>query len=208
MPAHTPAKVFIVDDDASVRRSLARLVNSAGYQAQAFANAEEFITHELYDGIGCIVLDVQLPGLSGMELQQSLHAANESLPVIFVSGHGDIPTSVQAMKLGAVDFLTKPVEDTALLAAIESALARCQRILREKWEVGAVQRRFDTLTPREREVMALVVRGWLNKRIAHKLGTVEKTIKVHRSRVMEKMEVDSLAELVRLAAKIGIPHKS
>ena len=207
MPDDFSPIVFIIDDDSSVRKSLARLIRSAGFRTETFATAEQFLAREYYDGIGCIILDVQLPGLTGMDLQQSLKAANYSLPIVFVTGHGDIPMSVQAMKQGAVDFLTKPFEDAELLAAISRAIERCVRECREEEELGSIHQRLDRLTAREREVMELVVTGMLNKQIANELGTVEKTIKVHRARAMEKMQVDSLAELVRLAEKIGIPPK-
>jgi FixJ family two-component response regulator len=204
MPAPVPT-VFLVDDDASVRKALARLVKSAGYQAQAFASAREFLDSDWHSqGPACLVLDVRMPGLSGIDLQRELQTANAILPIIFITGHGDIPTSVKAMKAGAVDFLPKPVKDRVLLQAIEQGLARAVRDRAEREEREEIQRRIDTLTPREREVMSLVVRGLLNKQIAFELGTVEKTIKVHRARVMEKMQVGSLAELVRIAERAGI----
>ncbi len=155
----------------------------------------------------CLVLDVRMPGLSGTDLQRELQILNRSVPIVFITGHGNIPMSVQAMKAGAVDFLPKPVKDTDLLRAIEQALARAVRDRAERNELEDVLERVEKLTPREREVMVLVVRGLLNKQIAFELGTVEKTIKVHRARVMEKMQVDSLANLVRLAEKVGIPSK-
>jgi FixJ family two-component response regulator len=197
--------VFLVDDDASVRRALTRLIKSAGYQVQAFASAREFLDSEWRSqGTACLVLDVRMPGLSGIDLQSELRTANAILPIIFITGHGDIPTSVKAMKAGAVDFLRKPVQDKELLRAIEQALARAGRELAQRAEIADIQRRLDTLTAREREVMELVVSGMLNKQIAHHLGTVEKTIKVHRARVMDKMDVQSLAELVRLAERAGL----
>jgi FixJ family two-component response regulator len=200
--------VFLIDDDASVRRALMRLIKSAGYEVQTFASAREFLVsgghNEVY---GCLVLDVQMPGLNGLDLQRELLALNMNLPIIFITGHGDIPMSVRAMKAGAIDFLQKPVRDKDLLKAIEQALARASRDRAERKEQGEIQSRMDTLTVREREVMALVVRGLLNKQIAFELGTVEKTVKVHRARVMEKMAVQSLAELVRLAEKFGLPDK-
>jgi FixJ family two-component response regulator len=184
---------------------LARLIKSAGYQAQAFASAREFLDSDWNSaGPACLVLDVRMPGLSGIDLQRELQTANAILPIIFITGHGDIPTSVKAMKAGAVDFLPKPVKDGVLLQAIEQALARAVHDRAEREELEKIQSRIDTLTPREREVMSLVVRGLLNKQIAFELGTVEKTIKVHRARVMEKMQVGSLAELVRIAERVGI----
>jgi len=206
LPA-TP-EVFLVDDDPSVRRALARLIKSAGHQVQTFASAREFLATRA-DGqeAACLVLDVRMPGLSGTDLQRELQILNRSVPIVFITGHGNIPMSVQAMKAGAVDFLPKPVKDTDLLRAIEQALARAVRDRAERNELEDVLERVEKLTPREREVMVLVVRGLLNKQIAFELGTVEKTIKVHRARVMEKMQVDSLANLVRLAEKVGIPAK-
>jgi FixJ family two-component response regulator len=198
--------VFLVDDDASVRRALTRLIKSAGYEVQAFASARDFLDYRRLseESPGCLVLDVRMPGLSGLDLQHELRAANALLPIIFITGHGDIPMSVKAMKEGAVDFLPKPVKDKELLSAIEQALARADHDHAERLDVEDLERRLETLTPREREVMTLVVRGFLNKQIAFELGIVEKTVKVHRARVMEKMAVHSLAELVRLAERAGI----
>lgn len=197
--------VFLVDDDASVRRALTRLIKSAGYAPQAFASARDFLDYwRVGDGgPACLVLDVRMPGLSGLDLQRELQAAHTLLPIIFITGHGDIPMSVKAMKQGAVDFLPKPVKDKVLLQAIEQALARADRDHEGRLELEGIQRRLESLTPRELEVMAWVVRGLLNKQIAFELGTVEKTVKVHRARVMEKMEVRSLADLVRIAERVG-----
>ncbi len=201
----SPATVFLVDDDPSVRRALARLIRSAGYQVQTFGSARDFLDPNAHaDGVACLVLDIRMPGLSGLDLQRELQAADMSLPVIFITGHGDIPMSVNAMKAGAVDFLPKPIQDKDLLRAIEQALARAVRDRAERDQLEGIQRRVRKLTPREREVMSLVVTGMLNKQIAFKLGTGEKTIKIHRARVMEKMGVKSLAELVRLAERAGI----
>jgi FixJ family two-component response regulator len=199
--------VFLIDDDPSVRRALARLIKSAGYQVQTFVSAREFLD-SMPDATGpaCLVLDVRMPGLSGLDLQRELQAANATLPIIFITGHGDIPMSVKAMKDGAVDFLPKPVKDKDLLRAIEPALARSVRERAVRDELEEIQSRVETLTAREREVMNLVVKGWLNKQIAFELGTVEKTVKVHRARVMDKMQVESLAELVSLVERSGI-HK-
>jgi FixJ family two-component response regulator len=200
--------VFVVDDDASIRRALTRLIKSAGYRVNTFASAREFLNNRpQVDGPACLVLDVRMPGLTGMDLQRELQSANQTIPIIFITGHGDIPMSVKAMKAGAVDFLPKPFKDTDLLRAIEQAVARSVHDRAERDELEDIQRRVDKLTPREREVMALVVGGLLNKQVALELGTVEKTVKVHRARVMAKMEVESLAELVRLAEKVGIPPK-
>jgi FixJ family two-component response regulator len=200
------ATVFLVDDDASVRKALTRLISAAGYDVQAFASAREFLDHLRANGerTACLVLDVRMPGLSGLDLQQELQAANAVLPVIFITGHGDIPMSVKAIKQGAVDFLPKPVKDKTLLTAIEQALDRAEHDRAERLELKGLHKRLEKLTPREREVMTWVVRGLLNKQIAFELGTVEKTVKVHRARVMQKMEVQSLAELVRLAERAGI----
>jgi FixJ family two-component response regulator len=199
-----PRTVFLVDDDASVRRALTRLIKSAGYTVQAFASARDFLAYwrATEEVRGCLVLDVRMPGLSGLDLQHELQAAHTLLPIIFVTGHGDIPMSVKAMKEGAVDFLPKPVKDKDLLRAIDQALARANHDHAERRELEDIQRRVKSLTPREREVMSLAVRGFLNKQIAFELGTVEKTVKVHRARVMEKMEVQSFAELVRIAERV------
>jgi FixJ family two-component response regulator len=197
--------VFLVDDDDSVRRGLGRLIKSSGYNVQTFVSAREFLdSGEYKKRPACLVLDVRMPGLSGLDLQRELQAAHAILPIIFITGLGDIPTTVRAMKAGAVDFLPKPVKDLVLLRAIEQALARAVRDHAERDALEAQSKRLNTLTPREREVMTLVVDGLLNKQIAFELGTVEKTIKVHRARVMEKMGANSLAELVRLAERVGI----
>ncbi len=201
--------VFLVDDDASVRRALTRLIKSAGHHVQTFASAREFLgtTRGVEEAAGCLVLDVRMPGLTGMDLQRELQTKNRSLPIVFITGHGDIPMSVRAMKAGAVDFLPKPVKDTDLLRAIEQALARASRDRAARKEVEVVQRRAETLTSREREVMPLVASGLPNKLIAYKLGTVEKTIKVHRARIMQKMQAQSLPDLVRAVEKLGISQK-
>jgi FixJ family two-component response regulator len=197
---------LLVDDDASVRRALTRLIKSAGHQVQAFASAQEFLAMAggVAEEAGCLVLDVRMPGLTGMDLQQELQSKRRNLPIVFITGHGDIPMSVKAMKAGAVDFLPKPVKDTVLLRAIEQAIIRASRDRAARQEVEDVQQRVETLTPREREVMPLVASGVPNKVIAFELGTVEKTIKVHRARIMQKMQVQSLADLVRLTEKLKI----
>jgi FixJ family two-component response regulator len=184
-----------------VRRALARLIKSAGYQVQTFVSAREFLDRMPEAETACLVLDVRLPGLSGIDLQRELQRTNLILPIIFITGHGDIPTTVKAMKAGAVDFLPKPVRDTELLRAIEQALARAIHDRAQLDEAKKIRSRVEKLTAREHEVMSLVIKGWLNKQIAFELGIGEKTIKVHRARVMEKMEVDSVAELVRLAER-------
>ena len=200
--------VYIVDDDKDLRTSLAWLLESVSVQAQCFAGADEFLSQYDPQQPACLVLDVRMPGITGIELQRQLQALNRNVPIVFMTGHGNIPMSVQAMKAGAVDFLPKPVKDTDVLRAIEQALARAVRDRAERKELEDVRERVERLTPRELEVMVLVVSGLLNKQIAFELGTVEKTIKVHRARVMEKMQVDSLADLVRLGEKIGIRDRS
>ncbi|CDY76339.1 Nitrogen regulation protein NR(I) [Caballeronia glathei] len=204
MNDNTPV-VFVVDDDDSVRRALVRLIGSAGYRVKDFGSALAFLACEpLTDCAACLVLDVRLPDLNGLELQRRLNGASATLPIIFITGYGDIPMTVSAMKAGAADFLAKPVSDVDLLGAIESALGRSDEALASRSEIDAIHRRLGRLTPREREVLSLIVKGLLNKQVACELGTVEKTIKVHRARVMEKMEVHSLAELVRISDKAGI----
>lgn len=197
------ATVFLVDDDPSVVRALSRLLRVAGHGVRAFRSSQEFLTDHDPAVPGCLVLDLAMPGLNGLELQNALAASGSQRPIVFVSGHGDVCSSVQAMKAGAVDFLTKPVSEENLLAAVDRAIAR-DRQMREAWaELQAIGARLATLTPREREVLEHVVAGRLNKQIAADLGTVEKTIKVHRSRMMEKMGVRSLADLVRIAERSG-----
>ncbi|MGO9462767.1 MAG: response regulator transcription factor [Isosphaeraceae bacterium] len=197
--------VFVVDDDASVRKSLLRLLTSVGYPARTYASANEFLDDWLRDPApGCLVLDVQLPGLNGLELQEQLRQSAFPIPIIFITGHGDIPMSVRAMKAGAVDFLAKPFQDDDLIRAVQEAIARHNQHRAEHADREVVARLFATLTPREREVMALVVRGLPNKRIATELGTSEKTVKVHRGRVMEKMQVESVADLVRASQKLEL----
>ena len=196
--------VFVVDDDPSVRKSLARLLESAGYVVEAFAAAREFLARERYAGPCCLVLDVRMPGLSGLDVQQTLAAAGRRMSIIFATGHVDVPMSVKAMKNGAVDLLTKPVDEKDLLAAIERAVAQDVRERGEEVRVADILERVKTLTARETEVFALVVTGMLNKQIASALGIGEKTVKVHRARVMEKMRAGSVAELVRLADQAGV----
>ena len=202
--SESPAVVFVVDDDASVRRGLARLLKAHGYQVQVFATAREFLHHDGDHGNACLVLDLQLPGLSGLDLQAELAAAGRTMPIVFVTGHGDVPSSVRAMKAGAVDFLPKPVRAATLLEAVRTAVERDLRARRARETVDAAKARLRTLTPREREVLALVVAGKLNKQVAFDLGITLKTVKAHRGRIMEKLGASSVAELVRLAEKAGI----
>jgi RNA polymerase sigma factor (sigma-70 family) len=198
-----PPTVFVVDDDPAVRKGIVRLLKSAGYRAQPFASADEFLASWLPDPApGCLLLDLMLPGIDGLQLQRRLQTARHGIPIIFISGQGDIPSSVSAMKAGAVDFLPKPFQDDELLRAVDEAVRRDARKRTEQADREAVAARFATLTPREREVMALVVRGLPNKRIAQELGVSEKTVKIHRGRVMEKMQAQSVAELVLAAQKI------
>lgn len=203
------AVVYLVDDDASVRRGISRLIRSAGYHVEVFGSTDDFLRRKENGLPSCLVLDIKMPGSTGMDLQQLLLASGQSMPIIFLSGHADVPTSVQAMKQGAFDFLTKPVTAEDLLAAIRKAIDADILQKKRDEEVAEVQSRMSTLTNREAQVFSLVVTGMLNKQIAAELGTTEKTIKVHRARVMEKMGADSLAELVQLANRIpGLPRKS
>jgi FixJ family two-component response regulator len=196
--------VFVVDDDASVRKSLARLIKAAGYEAEAFGSVGDFLARRPYDGPCCLVLDVRMPGLTGLDLQEALRAAGQRLSIVFITGYRDVPVSVKAMKGGAVDFLTKPVDERTLLGAIEQAVARTLADRRRQARLTEVQRRIATLTPREAAVFALVVTGMLNKQIGSELGIGEKTVKVHRARVMEKMQAGSLAVLVQLAGEANV----
>jgi len=196
--------VFIVDDDAGVLKALARLVRSAGFDVQAFASPEAFLAGHDPARPGCAILDVAMPGLDGLQLQQAIAAAGIDRAVIFLTGRGDIPTSVRAMKAGALDFLTKPVSEADLLAAIGRVQEQEENRRQSRQEVVAIRTRLATLTPREREVLTHVIAGRLNKQIAGDLGTVEKTIKVHRGRMMAKMGARTVAHLVRLAEKVGI----
>jgi FixJ family two-component response regulator len=192
--------VVVVDDDPSIRKSLARLVRSTGLNVQTFASADDFLSSHSREHPSCLVLDIRMPGMSGLDLQEQL-ASDPTLPIVFITGHGDVPMSVRAMKGGAVDFLQKPFDERELLAAVHQACERAKRAHRKHVETSAVWGRIDSLTPREREVFALVVTGMLNKQIAGRLAVTERTVKAHRARVMEKMKAESLADLVRMAEK-------
>jgi len=195
--------VFVVDDDVSVRESLELLIRAAGWRAHTFGSAQDFLSHPRPTVPSCLVLDVSLPGLSGLELQKQLTERTD-MPIIFITGHGDVPMTVQAMKAGAVEFLTKPFKDTVLLEAIGSAIEQSRAALRHESEMRLLRNRYALLTPREREVMALVVNGLLNKQVGGELGISEITVKAHRGQMMRKMKADSLADLVTMAARLGV----
>ena len=198
------ATVFVIDDDAAMRDSLKDLIRSVGLRVELFASAQDFLRSEHPDVPGCLVLDVRMPGLSGLDLQRRLTDAGLTIPIIFISGHGDIPMTVRALKAGALEFLTKPFRDQDLVDAIQQALERDRQARNQRAAIEELRRRFASLTPREREVMARVVAGLLNKQIGAELGTSHTTVKIHRHQVMEKMGAGSLPELVRMADKLGI----
>jgi FixJ family two-component response regulator len=197
--------VFVVDDDPSVRRAIKRLVGSVGLEVELFGSAQEFLRSKRPDAPSCLVLDIRLPGISGLDFQRELAQTNIHIPIIFITAHGDIPMTVRAMKAGAVEFLTKPFRDQDLLDAIQIALERDRARRQQEAEVAMLRERFESLTSREREVLPLVVSGLLNKQIAAEIGTSETTVKVHRGQLIRKMGADSLADLVRMAEKMGIP---
>jgi FixJ family two-component response regulator len=208
-PSSTPSIVFIVDDDISVRESLELLIGSQGWQAETFESAKEFLDRTRVLVPSCLILDVSLPGLNGLELQKRVAVERTEMPIIFITGHGDVPMSVEAMKAGAVEFLTKPLSKDVLLSAIRNALDRSRTALTDKAEMQTLRDRYASLTPREREVMTLVISGLLNKQVGGELGVCENTVKFHRAQAIHKMKADSLPDLVRMAARLGLtrPHK-
>ena len=202
---NSPATIYLVDDDASFLTAVSRLLRAGGYAVQIFSSSAEFLQRPAGDTLGCVVLDLHMPGAGGLELQTALAEADDPMPVIFLTGHGDIPTSVRAMRQGAVDFLTKPVKKEPLFEAVGRALARNVAERGRRACLRALQERYDTLTPREREVLAHVIAGQLNKQIAGDLHTCERTIKAHRAAIMNKLSLQSVAELVRFAQELGVP---
>jgi FixJ family two-component response regulator len=206
--SHAAPVVYVVDDDVSVRESLNVLIRCAGWQPQTFASAHEFLAHSQVPAPSCLVLDISLPDLNGLALQRRIGADREDMPIIFITGYGDVPTTVQAMKGGAVEFLTKPFNEDVLLDAIRQAVERSRVALRQQAGLRALRDRYASLTPREREVMSLVVRGLLNKQVGAELGMAEITVKAHRGQVMRKMNAASFADLVNMAAGLGLAPPS
>ena len=199
------AVIAIVDDDPSVQRGLQRLIRSAGWKAETFASAQEFLARSRAESPNCVLLDLQLPGLSGLDIQKRMAEVGLEIPIVFLTGHGNIPASVQAMKAGAVQFLTKPADEQELLQAIEEAVERDRRMRQQHVELSQLRGRYESLTPREQEVMQQVISGMLNKQIAAELNITEDTVKFHRGHIMRKMRADSFADLVRMAENLGIP---
>ena len=200
--------VFVVDDDPSVRRAIKRLVGSVGLHVEMFGSATEFMNSTRPDVVSCLVLDIRLPGISGLDFQRQLAEAKARIPIIFISAHGDVPMTVRAMKAGAIEFLTKPFRDQDLLDAVQVALERDRARRQREAEIATLRERFESLSPREREVVTMVVSGMLNKQTAAEIGTTENTVKVHRSRAMEKMQAQSLADLVKMIERLKIPPQA
>jgi FixJ family two-component response regulator len=207
--SHATSVVFVVDDDISVRESLESLIRSEGWQPETFSSAQHFLSHTRTPVPSCLLLDISMPGLNGLELQKRVAVEHPDVPIIFITGHGDVPKTVQAMKAGAVEFLTKPFKDDVLLTAIRHALERSQIALGAHAEIKELRDRYGSLSPREQEVMALVVSGLLNKQVGGELGISEITVKAHRGKVMQKMKADSLPDLVKMSGKLGLaPRKA